>query len=114
MKEYVFIFRGGMGDMSKATPEQIESVRQAWGNWYEKMGASVKDFGAPLQPGGKHIVAKVGTPNDNPYQKKKEIISGYSVIKAKNYTEAVKHAKACPIIQAGGSVEVREVMPMSM
>jgi hypothetical protein len=116
MKEFVFIFRGGMGDMSKATPEQMQAAGKAWQDWFTKLGAgdNLKDWGAALMPGGKHVVAKVGNPADNPYTKKKDVISGYSVVKAKSLAEASKLAKGCPIYQAAGSVEVREVMPMNM
>ena len=114
MKEFVFIFRGGMPDASKMTPEQMEMGMQLWQDWYAKMGDSVKDWGAALQPGGKHVVAKTGTPEDNPFQKKKDMVTGYSVVKAKSYAEASKMAKASPHLLNGGTVEVREVMPMEM
>jgi hypothetical protein len=39
----------------------------------------------------------------------KEIIGGYSIIKAASMDEAEKIAKGCPVFTIGGSVEVREV-----
>jgi hypothetical protein len=114
MKDFLFIFRGGMPDMSKITPEQMQMGMKMWTDWYAKLGESIKDFGAALQPGGKHVVAKTGTPADNPFQKKKDMVTGYAVVKAKNYTEATKLAKSNPHLMGGGTIEVREVMPMEM
>jgi hypothetical protein len=34
------------------------------------------------------------------------------VITAENFDEAVEMAKGCPILFMGGSVEVRDIMPM--
>jgi hypothetical protein len=42
------------------------------------------------------------------------MVTGYSVVKAKSYAEASKMAKASPHLLNGGTVEVREVMPMEM
>ncbi len=116
MKEFVFIFRGGMGDMSKMTPEEMQASSQAWQDWFGKLGAgdNLKDWGAAVMPGGKHVIAKTGVPADNPFTKKKEVVSGYSVVKAKSLAEASKLAKSSPIFAAGGTIEVREVMPMEM
>lgn len=114
MKDFVFIFRGGMPDMSKMTPEQMQQGMKLWQEWYAKIGNNVKDMGSALEPGGKHVIAKTGTPGDNPFQKKKDMVTGYSVITAKNYAEASKLAKSCPHLMGGGTIEVREVMPMEM
>jgi hypothetical protein len=39
-------------------------------------------------------------------------VSGYSLIEAKDYEDAVAKAKGCPLLAAGGSVEVAEAMDM--
>ncbi|EGU60710.1 YCII-related protein, partial [Vibrio nigripulchritudo ATCC 27043] len=43
----------------------------------------------------------------------KELVSGYSIVKAESYDEAVEITKTCPIFNHPGcSVEVREIMQM--
>jgi hypothetical protein len=43
----------------------------------------------------------------------KELVSGYSIIKAANYDEAVAIARECPIFQTEGTtVEIRTVISM--
>jgi hypothetical protein len=59
---------------------------------------------------------KVVKPNnviaDGPYMEIKESIGGYSIVKAESLEEAVELAKGCPILTAGGNVEVREIDAM--
>jgi hypothetical protein len=40
------------------------------------------------------------------------LVGGYIVIEADDFTSAVSKLKACPIFENGGSVEVREVLPV--
>ena len=39
-------------------------------------------------------------------------VSGYTVISADSLELAAKHAQGCPILDAGGSVEVAETVAM--
>ncbi|HVZ96339.1 MAG TPA: YciI family protein, partial [Chitinophagaceae bacterium] len=66
--------------------------------------------GNRLQNTGKVLKGDVVT--NGPYTDIKESLGGLSIVKASSYDEAVEIAKGCPIIAAGGSVEVREVDPM--
>ena len=51
---------------------------------------------------------------DGPYAEAKDVVGGYSLIEAKDLAQAVEISKGCPILEVGGSVEVRPVMQMSM
>jgi hypothetical protein len=86
---------------------------QRWQAWAGKLTAEgqLKDFGVPLEREGKQV-AVGGVITDGPFAEGKEIIGGFSIIKAKDLTEAAKIAKGCPIFENGGTVEVRPVMPM--
>jgi hypothetical protein len=57
-----------------------------------------------VKPG--HIIT------NGPYTEIKESVGGYSIVKAASYDEAVELSKGCPIFDAGGSVEVREIAIM--
>ncbi len=48
---------------------------------------------------------------DGPFAETKETIGGYYLVEAPSYAEAVEIACTCPILGAGGSVEVRELEP---
>ena len=73
----------------------------AWGAWFESMGSDGVDGGNPVGPSTMVMsdgsVAAHG--GSNP-------ASGYSVVEAKDEQDAIAKAKGCPILTAGGSVEV--------
>ena len=44
---------------------------------------------------------------DGPYAEAKDVVGGFSVIEAKDLAQAAEISKGCPILEVGGSVEVR-------
>jgi hypothetical protein len=112
MKEYVFLYRGGEKPTS---PEQGQQVMQKWMAWFKSMAekGQVVDRGQPLEPGGKTVGAgKVVS--DGPFAEAKDVVGGYTLIKANDVSQAAEIAKGCPILDRGGRVEVRPVMKMDM
>ncbi len=104
MAKYLFVYHGGKRQTEKA---EIKKVMDAWGAWFGSMGAAVIDGGNPVGKSST-VHANGSVSNDggaNP-------ASGYSLIEAPNLAEAHKKAKACPILAAGGSIEVAEAMDM--
>ncbi len=103
MPKFLFAYHGGSVPQTEA--EQAE-VMQAWGAWFGTLGDSVIDGGAPV--GKSHTVTDGNVAEDggaNP-------VSGYSLVEATDYADAVEKAKGCPIIAGGGSVEVAQAMEM--
>jgi hypothetical protein len=113
MNEFVFLYRGGMSDGKQPSAQEMEANMKRWQTWFGKLGEEgrLKDWGAPLQREGKRV-ASGGVITDGPYAEGKEVIGGYSIIKAKDLNEAATIAKGCPVFETGGSVEVRAVAPM--
>lgn len=110
MNEFVFLYRNGSHSMS---PEQIEQVLPKWAAWFQGLAAKghILDRGQPLQRSGK-LVGKTVT--DGPFAEAKDVIGGYTLIKARDVGEAADLAKGCPVIEAGGQVEVRPVMKLNV
>lgn len=104
MAKYLFVYHGGENPKSD---EEAAEVMDAWGTWLGSMGSAVVDGGNPVgqsstvQPDGS--VTNDGGANP---------ASGYSLIEAKGVEDAIAKAKACPILQAGGSVELAEAIDM--
>jgi hypothetical protein len=46
---------------------------------------------------------------DGPYAEAKDVVGGYIIVEADNIDQAVELSKGCPILDVGGSVEVRPV-----
>jgi len=110
MKEFALIFR--LKDIAdfKPTPEQMQERM----NWLAGIASQNKlaDKGNTLLPFAEN--AKTVKPDnvvtDGAYTEIKEFISGYIVVRTETIDEAVEIAKANPVFEMGGSIEVREVL----
>lgn len=104
MAKYLFVYHGG-GHPSD--PAEVKKVMDAWGAWFGSMGAAVIDGGNPTGPSSTvHANGSVSSGGGvNP-------ATGYSLIEASSLEDAVKKAKACPLLAAGGSVEIAPAMDM--
>jgi hypothetical protein len=104
MAKYLFVYHGGSHPETEA---DHATVMEAWGNWFGSMGSAVVDGGNPV---GKSSTVQcngdvTGDGGANP-------ASGYSLIEAPSLDDALAKAGACPILAAGGSVEVAEAIDM--
>src|ERR1017187_8753230 len=104
MAKYLFVYHGGGRPETK---EAQAKAMAAWGQWFGSMGKAAINGGNPVGKSWRvksnGSVAKDGGANP---------ASGYSAIEAKDQDEAVAKAKGCPLLAAGGSVEVAEAMDM--
>ena len=104
MAKYLFVYHGGK---HPSTPAEVKKGMDAWGAWFKSLGTAVIDGGNPV---GKSTTVKPdgSIANDggsNP-------TSGYTLIEAKDRDDAHKKAMGCPLLAAGGSVEVAPTMDM--
>ena len=79
----------------------------AWGQWFGSLDSTVVDGGNPV--GKSSTVQSGGTVVDNGGSNP---VGGFSLIEASDVDDAVAKAKACPILGAGGSVELAEAFDM--
>jgi hypothetical protein len=112
MSEFLYLYRGGQRGR---TPEQSQQIMQKWLNWMKELTASgnLKDPGQPLEEEGKVVNGK-GTVTDGPYAEAKDLVGGFTLIEADNLARAAALAGGCPILEVGGSVEIRPIMKMDM
>ena len=99
MSKYVLAYRGGG---MPETEEAQQASMTAWMNWFGGLGASVVDGGNPFGPS--LSIASDGASSDGGAAG----LTGYSILSADNLAAAAELAKGCPILAAGGSVEVYE------
>jgi hypothetical protein len=113
MSEFTYLFRGS--DRS-GSPEQRQKHMEKWVAWFKELGASgfIKDPGHPMERTGKVVTGKQRIVNDGPYAETKDVINGYMLVETTDLAHAVELAKGCPILEVGGSVEVRPVQILTM
>jgi len=113
MSAFTYLFRGRQIPTS---PEQRQKHLEKWVVWFQELGAQghVKDPGHPLESTGKVVNGNQKIVKDGPYAEAKDIVGGYIVVEANDLAHAVELAKGCPILEVGGSVEVRPVQKLEM
>ena len=87
----------------------MQRTMQKWVAWFKDLGAKghLKDPGHPLEHTGKVVSGKQKVVNDGPYAEAKDVVGGYIVVEAADLNQAMELSKGCPILEVGGSVEVR-------
>jgi hypothetical protein len=103
MPDYVFVYYGGTNS-TQSSDEQKETM-EVWTAWFQKLGKSVVDMGAPTKP-GRTVTSAGGRPTG------KHGIAGYSIIKANNLGAAVNLAKSHPDVARGLKIGVYELVRM--
>ncbi|NKC13448.1 MAG: hypothetical protein GKR94_15020 [Gammaproteobacteria bacterium] len=104
MAKYIFVYHGGK---MPETQEEGERVMAQWTAWLGGMGDAVADDGNPVGPSStvNSDGSVTGDGGANP-------ASGYSLINADSMEQALEMAKGCPVLEAGGSVEVAQTIDM--
>lgn len=103
MPKYIMVYKNNTpNNMSDLPKEQVTKMMEAWGEWLGSMGSAIVDRGNAFKSTGKSITHDGVKNADN-------LLSGYSVISAKDFDEALDLAKNNPmVIGNGGTIEVYE------
>lgn len=113
MAEFLFVYRGNNESWKKLPPEEMQQSMEKWRTWITQAlqkgwmlnpGDALLDDGRVVQPN------KVVT--DGPFVEAKEVVGGYSIVKAETIDAAAELAKGCPALLTGGRVEVRPLAGM--
>ena len=114
MKEFLLVFRReSVNNEPPPSPEQMQAMMKPWQDWMGNIAAQNKlsSSGNRLAPEGRVVKSKNVVTN-GPYVEIKEAIGGYIIVKADSLDEAAELSKDCPILQVGGNVEIRTIVPM--
>lgn len=109
---FMMLFRYTPNPDYRPTPEEMEQMKQDWGSFIGNLAMKEKlDSTHQLGFEGKQILADSST-SDGMLISENSIVSGNMIVKANSLEEAVTMAKDSPILKMGGSVEVRNIIPM--
>lgn len=112
MKNFVLFLRANtsMSPDAFTDPKEVET-RAAWLKNVQEEGIVVNLGGTvpPIPPMAATVFAD-GTTKEGPFMEVAHFITGFLVIKAADLEAAKEIAKTNPILVAGGSVEIREII----
>ncbi len=115
MSQFLYLYRMDPSARTQAmSPERAQQSMQRWMTWLKDLETKghLKDRGQPLENGGKVVRGQQKTVTDGPYAEAKDLVGGFTLVEAQHIDEAVALSRGCPILDGGGSVEVRPVMKM--
>jgi hypothetical protein len=94
----------------------MQQVLQKWMAWFKDLAdkGHIQDRGQPLERAGKLVTGKQKAVTDGPFTESKDVVGGYTLIRARDLEQAVELSKGCPILEREGMVEVRPVMQINM
>src|SRR5260370_17014128 len=99
-QKYLCMYRGARSQnnpsQDKPSPAQMQEMFTAFNAWMEKFKANILDIGSKLKPSGKVVTASGVT--DGPFAEAKEIVGGFMIIAAHDYSHPVPTAKPIPTL----------------
>ena len=114
MADFAFLYRGRADRYG--SPEQRQQHLMKWRSWFQELGQGghLRELGHPLDTAGMVVSGSNKTVIDGPFAEVKDVIGGFSIVEARDLAQAAELSKGCPILEVGGSVEVRPVQQLSM
>ena len=118
MSQFIYLYRVTEDARRQAmgTPERAQQSMQRWMAWMKDLDARghLTDRGQPLERTGKVVRGQQKTVTDGPFTEAKDLVGGFTLVEARDIDQAVELSRGCPILEGGGSVEVRPIMKMDM
>lgn len=112
MKNFVLLLRANtsMDPGSFTDPKEVADRTQ----WLEDVKAQgvIKNLGGtmPPIPAMASSIFADGTLKEGPFMEVTHFLTGFLIIESEDLESAQKIARSNPILKAGGSVEIREIM----
>ena len=105
MPQYMITYLGGN---PPSTPEEGKLHFAKYKAWLASLGSAAVSPANPLKQ--IHTVNSDGSVTSGGTTS----MSGFTLIQVESMEEALAHAKACPFLEIGGSLEVSELVQMKM
>ncbi|MET3875853.1 MULTISPECIES: YciI family protein [Chitinophaga] len=111
MKEFLLLFRQADFAYRDLSAEDFRALTKKWQDWAGGIAAEGKlgNKGSRLAQEGK-VLKPGGVITDGPFVEIRERLGGFLVVKSDTLEEATTLAHGCPVLETGGSVEIREIV----
>jgi hypothetical protein len=112
MKSFVVMFQEPPATLIEMSPSDMQAVIARYSAWFDGLrasghlglGAKLKDDGGQhLRRSGNRVIA-----SDGPFAEAKDIVSGFFILTAASYEDAVTRLADCPHFDFGWT-ELREI-----
>ncbi|MBC9798060.1 YciI family protein [Sinomicrobium weinanense] len=113
MTEFILIFRRDIEEFTQDYKESLATavpgIGKKWFSWMGKLHEEGRMVGTyqRISKAGRTVMPD-STVQEKPYTEIKDAFSGFLIIRAHDFDEALSIAKDCPNLLQNGSVEVRK------
>jgi hypothetical protein len=114
MASYLFLIHPDGVDLGAMGPADKKALWDRFVTWSESLKARghLRGVESLMDDGGSTVRKRDGAVLvDGPYAEMREIVSGLFVVEVADLAAAQALAAECPLVDRGGSVEVREIAP---
>lgn len=112
LQDFMLIFRFQPGFSYRPTDAEMAAQKQQWGSWISGIAAQAKLVStSQLGFDGKQLRADMSV-EEGIHITGNQTLGGNMIVKAGSLDDALTIAKGCPILGMGGTVEVRNILPM--
>ncbi|MET0216283.1 MAG: YciI family protein [Vicinamibacterales bacterium] len=116
MPKYMLLLHDNPASFEGVSPDEMQKIVEkyiVWGKKLREAGVWRASDKLTDEP-GRVMRRKDGQVRvtDGPYSESKEVLGGYYLIEVGSYDNAVEHARDCPHLEYGGTIEVRQVDKM--
>lgn len=112
MQQFKLIFRYDFNPNYQPTAAEMESESQKWGQWIGGLAQNGSFVGTSQLGYTGKVLAADGNVTNQMHMNQAEVTAGDMTVNANDFDHALEMAKGSPILNWGGSVEIREVIPM--
>lgn len=110
MKDYLLLIREPDGRAEAQDPEFAASHQEHWKDWISKMLADNRLSGGKSLTLEGRIIRPDGSVTEGLHRSGTEIVGGFLLLRASNLDDATTLARSCPVFEAGGYIEIRELV----
>ncbi len=111
-KEFMLMFRYEPNMNYQPTEAELVEMHQTWGAYFGKLGAQGQMISTHVLGFEGAQVASDKTVTDGFLVANNLMVSGNLIVSVNTLEEAIEIAKESPILNMGGTVEVRSIDPM--
>lgn len=110
MSKFLLVFRRDYQTPGlQPGPEQLPEHLKHWADWFRSLAAQDK-LAQPVQRyDGQGKVLSGQQVVSGPFTASRSSVGNLIMLRAQNYQQAVALAQGCPILDLGGTVEIRQV-----
>ena len=113
MSSFILLLHRPVNQHRAADPAVATQVTREYMAWADRMREQghlkagnklTEDSGKIMRNAGERV-----STTDGPYPESKEIVGGFFMLSARDYSEACRLAETCPHVKYGAYIEVRQI-----